>query len=538
MPALLQLLRADPDFPRIRLALLLTLSAVASGGFLIALNLAVEQMVAGQASPQDGLILLLLLSLSVITQYYALSQMGVSLEDAILKKRLLLAARLRYADPGYIEDIVDAPSRAILVKDSQIISQALLPAIRLIRSLAVLVFILIYLVALSPVFSVVVLVSLIAYLYVEKRLIQPRLALQLRTTWASHQTFFHYVQDFLANMRTIRQYRDASDEALNHYNHLAANMSQEKRVINQVVVSEFTFGYALFHFMLLLLLVFIPGLTGGWGADTTKLLLTTVFLMAELLPLPGHFPALARANAAIEEMERLEGVIKKSPHFESPGRMTQEGMSDFSSLTLSDLHFAYAVPEGVTPFGLGPLNLGIRAGDWLCLTGSSGSGKSTLIRILAGLQTGYSGTYSIDGQPLEPDHYPLMRELFAVVWSQEQPVQRLSCEDPRQMPGWLDKFDLTGKLRHLNGQWVVPVPLSTAENKRVLLLKAILEDRPVLLVDDVLGDQDEAFRERLCLDIFPALKKQGKTLVIVSRDASCLELADRVLTLHQGRLTE
>jgi|GEM_PF-2394284 len=538
MPALLQLLRADPDFPRIRLALLLTLSAVAGGGFIIALNLAVEQVAAGQFSPRNGLVSLLLLSLATMTQFYALSQMSVSLEDAILKKNLLLAARLRYADPGYIESIVEAPARAILVKDSQIISQAVLPAIRLIRSLAVLVFVLIYLVALSPVFSLVVLISLTTYLYVEKKLLQPRLALQLRTTWASHQTFFHYVQGFLANMRNIRQYRDASDEALNRYNQLAAGMSQEKRAINLSVVSGFTFGYVLFYFMLLLLLVFIPGLAGGWGVDTTKLLLTTVFLMAELLPLPGHFPVLARANAAIEEMERLEDVIKKSPRFESPGRMVQEGMSNFSSLTLSHLHFAYTVPEGVTPFSLGPLNFGIRAGDWLCVTGSSGSGKSTLIKILAGLQTGYSGTYSIDGQPLGPDHHPSMRELFAVVWSGQQPVQSLFCEDTGSMPRWLERFDLSGKLQSCDERWVVPSPLSTAENKRALLLNAILEDRPVLLLDDILSDQDKPFRERLYLDIFPALKKQGKTLVIVSRDASCLERADRVLTLHQGHLTE
>ncbi len=517
--------------------MLLTLSAVATGGFLIALNLAMEQVAAGQSSPQEWLILMLLLSLSAITQYYALSQMGISLEEAVLKKRLLLAARLRYADPGYIENIVDAPARAILVKDSQIISQAVLPAIQLIRSLIVLAFVLVYLVVLSPVFSVVVLVSLLLYLYVEKRLIQPRLALQLRTTWASHQSFFHYVQGLLGNMRNIRQYRSTSDEALNRYNHLAGNMSQEKQAINLAIVGEFTFGYTLFHLMLLILLVFIPGLTGGWDVDAGKLLLATVFLMVEMLPLPGYFSALARANAAIEEMERLDGVIKKTPHFESPGRVTQDEITNFSSLSLENLHFAYTCPEGVVPFALGPLNLRIGVGEWLCLTGSSGSGKSTLIRILAGIQTGYSGSYLIDGQPLEPDHCPLMRELFAVVWSQEQPVQSLLCEDHRQMPRWLDQFDLIGKLQPLNGRWIVPSPLSTAENKRVLLLKAILENRPVLLLDDILSDQDVAFRERLYLEIFPALKKRGKTLVVVSRDESCLELADRILTLRQGRFT-
>jgi hypothetical protein len=59
MPALIQLLRADPDFPRLRLAILLTLSAIAGGGFLIALNLAIDEIAASQPNPQTWLVLML-----------------------------------------------------------------------------------------------------------------------------------------------------------------------------------------------------------------------------------------------------------------------------------------------------------------------------------------------------------------------------------------------------------------------------------------------------------------------------------------------
>ncbi len=534
MPALIQLLRADPDFPRLRLAILLTLSAIAGGGFLIALNVAIDEIAASQPNPQTWLVLMLLLLLSIITQYYALAQMGVSLEDSVLKKRLLVVARLRYADPGYIEAVLDAPSRAILVKDSQIISQAMIPAILLIRSLAILIFVLVYLVALSPVFSLVILLTVSLYLLLERRFIQPRLAARLGTTWASHQVFFHHVQGLLDNMRNIRQYRHSGDEALSQFRQLATGMSQEKRAINQVIAIEFTLGAILFQVMLLSLLVFVPGLIGGWGADTLKLAVATLYLMLELMAMPTHWPILARANAAVEEMNRLEGVIRKSPRFESPGRPAQDSYTGFSSLQLNQLHFRYPDGDSLRSFELGPLNLSLASGEWLCLSGASGSGKSTLLKILAGLETRFTGSYCIDGKELEPDDYPLMRELFAVAWSEGPRVTSLTLDDPRQMPPWLDKLDLAGRVRHVEGRWDVGSGLSTAEMRRVRLLKAIVEDRPVLLLDDLLSDQDAEWRERLYLEILPALIRQGKTVVIVSRDETCHELADRTLTLNNG----
>ncbi|MGI9211566.1 MAG: ATP-binding cassette domain-containing protein [Methylococcaceae bacterium] len=538
MPALIQLLRSDPDFPKIRLAILLMLSAVAGGGMLITVNLAIEEIAASVSSSQVMMTLLLLLVLTVATQFFALSQMAVSLENAVLKKRLLLAARLRYADLGYLVDVLDAPSRAILVKDSQIISQAVLPAILLVRSMAVMVFILIYLVTLSPIFSLVTAVTLVLYLVIQRAFIQPWLMVKLATTWASHQIFFQFVQRFLTDTREIRQSRRSSDEALAQYNRQLVGLTQEKKAINLAVVGQFTFGYTLFHLMLLSLLVFVPGLIGGWETDTLKLVLATLYLMMEVMSVLGHFPSLARASAAVEEMNRLDGVIQKSPHFESPGRVSHDPTKTFSSVQMDKLHLRRFDAAGGISFELGPLDLSIKAGEWIGITGSSGCGKTTLLSILTGIQSGFSGSYLIDGLPMEPDNLPIMRELFAVAWSETPSMLALHSEESRQMPHWLEQLDLTTKLHCVEGLWVPRTPLSTAESKRVLLLKTILEDRPILVVDGILGEQDPEFLERLYQEILPSLKRMGKTLIVVSRDETCLAQADRILTLVQGKIRE
>lgn len=538
MPALIQLLRSDPDFPKIRLAILLMLSAVAGGGMLITVNLAIEEISASVFSSQVMMTLLLLLFLTLVTQFFALSQMAVSLEDAVLKKRLLLAARLRYADLGYLENVLDAPSRAILVKDSQIISQAVLPAVLLVRSMAVMVFMLIYLVTLSPVFSLIFAVSLLFYLLVQRAFLQPKLMIKLATTWASHQIFFQFVQRFLTDIRQIRQSRSSSDEALAQYNRQLVGLAQENKAINLAVVGQFTFGYTLFHLLVLSLLVFLPGLIGGWETDTLKLVLATLYLMMEVMSMLGHFPSLARASAAVEEMNRLDGVMQKSPHFESPGRVSHDPVKAFSRLEMDKLHLRRFDATGGISFELGPLDLSIKAGEWIGLTGCSGCGKTTFLSILTGIESGFSGAYLIDGLPMEPENIPVMRELFAVAWSDAPGGMAVRSEDSRQVPHWLEQLNLTTKLHCVDGLWIPRSPLSAAESKRVLLLKSILEDRPVLVLDGILGEQDPEFLARLYLEIFPTLKRKGKTLIVVSRDEACLSQADRVLTLVQGKIQE
>lgn len=516
---------------------MLALSALAGGGLLIAINLALGEITTNQPNPQTWLVCLLLLLFSIYTQHHALKQMAVSLEGALLKQRRLLAARLRYADIAYIEEVASMPTRAILAKDFQIVSHAALPATLLLRSLAVMVFILIYLSGLSPVFALIAAVGVVLSLLIQWRFNQPQLADKLRTTWAGDQIFFRYVQNLLAGMRDVRQSRHASEEAFDQYDRLAGEMSQQRWDINLAIARQFTTAYSLFHLMLIILLIIIPGLIGGWGNDTIQLTVATLYLLIEGISMLSHFPILARANAAVDEVSRLDGVIRKSPRFDSGGRIVRDAVQSFSSLSLDGIEFGYAAAPQPSGFALGPFNLTLKAGEWVSLTGANGSGKTTLLKLISGLQIATAGTVSVNGKLMEQGDYPYLRELFAVAWPDSQGALITPAADARSVAEWLGILQLGGKVvHHADGKWTVQ-HLSTAESKRLTLLKVILEDRPIILLDGITADQDAEFLERLYGKILPLLKKQGKTLVVVTQDEAGLKAADRVLTLVDGRLT-
>jgi len=76
------------------------------------------------------------------------------------------------------------------------------------------------------------------------------------------------------------------------------------------------------------------------------------------------------------------------------------------------------------------------------------------------------------------------------------------------------------------------------QRKRLAFVAALLEDRPVYVLDELAADQDSDFRRRFYEELLPSLKARGKTLIVVSHDERYFHVADRVLTMEDGRFVE
>jgi putative ATP-binding cassette transporter len=78
--------------------------------------------------------------------------------------------------------------------------------------------------------------------------------------------------------------------------------------------------------------------------------------------------------------------------------------------------------------------------------------------------------------------------------------------------------------------------LSTGQRKRLALVHAYLERRPVIVFDEWAADQDPAFRRVFYTDILPDLKRQGRTLIVISHDDRYFHVADRIVQMSGGRI--
>jgi putative ATP-binding cassette transporter len=80
------------------------------------------------------------------------------------------------------------------------------------------------------------------------------------------------------------------------------------------------------------------------------------------------------------------------------------------------------------------------------------------------------------------------------------------------------------------------VDLSQGQRKRLALLTAYLEDRPIFLFDEWAADQDPLFKEVFYYSLLPELKARGKTVIVISHDDRYYHVADRIIKLNYGQL--
>ena len=190
------------------------------------------------------------------------------------------------------------------------------------------------------------------------------------------------------------------------------------------------------------------------------------------------------------------------------------------------------------------VSLSVEAGAHLTITGPSGSGKSSLLKLLAALVSPSSGRIVYQGRDLEDlDPVAYRRE---VSYCFQQPLLfgqtvRDNMAFPfeiRQLP--FDQERVLSALARLNlGPEFLEKPikeLSGGEKQRVALVRNLLFESKVLLLDEVSSGLDE--QTKLLLRAFlKDLHQEGVTLIEVTHDQKEIEAADQLLTIVGGRLT-
>lgn len=198
------------------------------------------------------------------------------------------------------------------------------------------------------------------------------------------------------------------------------------------------------------------------------------------------------------------------------------------------------------------------AGEWLAILGASGTGKSTLLHLLGDLDQPDAGcgAVSFEGQPLnawshrQRNHYRnrsigfvfqfyhLLPELNVLEntllpalvglhrWTYYGRIEALR----QKATALLESFGLGHRLRHR------PRELSGGERQRVAIARALMNDPRVLLADEPTGNLDESTGAEI-LDLISQQHRSGLTIVMVTHDPAIAQRADRVVRLHDGRIT-
>jgi putative ATP-binding cassette transporter len=195
--------------------------------------------------------------------------------------------------------------------------------------------------------------------------------------------------------------------------------------------------------------------------------------------------------------------------------------------------------DGEEGFTVGPLNLSLCQGDLVFIVGGNGSGKTTLAKLLVGLYAPETGSVHLDGQIINDDNRESYRQFFSVVHSDFYLFDRLlgleASDLGTRAAEYLNRFYLSDKVKIVNNR-LSTTELSYGQRKRLALLTAFLEDRPIYVFDEWAADQDPLFKKLFYYRFLPDLKARGKTVAVISHDDFYYNVADRVIKLDCGRI--
>ncbi|MBF6355479.1 ATP-binding cassette domain-containing protein [Nocardia higoensis] len=192
-------------------------------------------------------------------------------------------------------------------------------------------------------------------------------------------------------------------------------------------------------------------------------------------------------------------------------------------------------------FTLGPLELVFEPGEITFVVGGNGSGKSTLAKLITGLYVPRTGTVSLNGEVIDHQNIEWFRQNSSAIFTDFHLFEDyLGFDQPGiddEVRRYLRELRLDDKVDVRDGT-LTTIALSQGQRKRLALLTALLEDRPIYVFDEWAADQEPKFREVFYKEILVGLKRRGKTVVVITHDDRYFDCADRLVKLELGRMAE
>jgi len=197
---------------------------------------------------------------------------------------------------------------------------------------------------------------------------------------------------------------------------------------------------------------------------------------------------------------------------------------------------------------LAGVSTGFDRGRFTAIMGPSGSGKSTLMHILAGLDKPTSGTVELDGVEIsgldDGELTKLRRDklgfvfqffnLLPVLTAEENMLLPLSIAGRKPDPEWLERLVETVGLADRRTHR--PAELSGGQQQRVAVARALLSKPAVVFADEPTGNLDSKASEDVLQLLRQAVDEFGQTVVMVTHDPAAAAHADRLITLHDGKV--
>lgn len=522
--------------------LLLGLTLLAGGSdtlLLVLINESTADAMAGELSLPRLVMFMSMLSIHVLTSYQMLRMAGVAMQQLVYGFRTRIFERLMRVELPEYEKLGKAELQLSLGRDIGILSAPSTPVFSVLGTIITTICSFFYLAYLSPLTALVVAAMNVGFgIYFLNSRLRVNGVIQEGSDLEAH--LFNKASHLFLGFKELKMHRARRLELLeSQLLPLSEQVRERQDLSNRRLAQHFTSSNVFYYVAIGITLFVLPSLRVLVGEAAANTIVVMIFLFGNVNEILFTLSMLLQYDVAVANLERLEATLERPPLDENaPDNRRLQAETQFECLELRAARFSYYDTQGGSVFTVGPIDLEIRRGELLFLVGGNGSGKSTLLRMLTGLYLPERGTLALNGVPISPSNVDTYRQYFSTVFTDFHLFDLfygLPDVTEAEVQTLLKRFQLDEKTFY-DAHRLSTQDLSTGQRKRLALLTALLEKRPILILDEVSADQDPAFRRFYYEEFLPELMAAGRTIVVVSHDDRFFKVADRVIYLDDGRI--
>ena len=408
-----------------------------------------------------------------------------------------------------------------------------------VNSLLMLFLCILYMFTLSTLSALIVigLIIMVAACYF---IVMGSMSKRVETLRNFNEQYFEYVDDVMKGFKELKVNFDRRQNLMNRF--LVPNRDQAGELdfrVNYIFLSINLISQYGLYFVIAVILFVLPSMGLLEREAVIAYVVIILFISGpinNLVNLQQMYTRLIVANGRIKNfMKDFEGSTETPP-------LLHSGKAHFSSLEFRNISFKYETPEDSeeASFGVGPIDLTITQGETIFIIGGNGSGKSTFINLLTGLYPPEAGSILLDGRSDE-DTKGRLQDLIAAVFSDthifSNNYDNFELENNKNYHQLLKTMQLDQVVAN-DEEKSARKKFSKGQTKRMAMIFALLENKPILVLDEWAADQDPHFRKYFYEELLSKLKKQGKTIIAVTHDDAYFEQADRIIKFDYGTIAK
>jgi putative ATP-binding cassette transporter len=532
------LVKRESEGMRRRIIITTAVSGLASAAILAVINQAAQTASHDTWNVRYFLMFVVAMTLYILCLRYSSREMNRVMIDVVHRIRLRIVNKVQRAELSILEGIDKSEILNAITMEATIIADSGEMMTAGLQASVLVFFAALYVAYLSiPAFLLTLLTASAGVVIVNQG--RARSRHWMHSTKNKEVDFLNYVTHAIDGFKETKLNRKRMDDLGRDLHDCSDEITDLRMKTYDLLNRNTILAQSSFYVLIGVVVFILPPMIETYTGVIIQITTAILFIVSPLRLIVGQVPDYTKCDEATQAILRLEHALDRRRATDGTTAAARPKLDrSFTSIVLDDVRFAYR-NNGDELFGLGPVSMTVNAGEIVFLVGGNGSGKSTLLKLIAGLYPPDSGTIRVDGTDVATVDGQSYRELFSAILADFHLFERLyGLLGTREqvVEQLLKEMQLDRKVGFVEDHFTT-FDLSTGQRKRLALIVSMLDRKPVFLFDELAADQDPEFRKFLYEELLPKLKRQGQTVFAATHDDRFFYIADKVIKLEYGEVT-